>query len=126
MIETPYLLFLGDAPDATGRQGRAGNQGLATGKLRRPVAHGRLQGRHEAARHDPVAGAGRGRPTLVIGVANRGGIISPAWKEILLEALDEGFDIAVGPAQPSARRSRISLPGPANVGAACTTCAFRL
>jgi uncharacterized NAD-dependent epimerase/dehydratase family protein len=37
-----------------------------------------------------------GCKTLVIGVANRGGIISPAWKKVLVAALEEGFDIASG------------------------------
>ena len=37
-----------------------------------------------------------GAKTLVIGVANRGGVISAAWKEVLLAALEAGFDIASG------------------------------
>ncbi|HBB85843.1 MAG TPA: DUF1611 domain-containing protein, partial [Sulfitobacter sp.] len=37
-----------------------------------------------------------GAETLVIGVANRGGKISAAWKEVLIEALNMGFDIASG------------------------------
>jgi len=37
-----------------------------------------------------------GAKTLVIGVANRGGVISAAWKEVLVAALDAGFDIASG------------------------------
>jgi len=37
-----------------------------------------------------------GAKTLVIGVANRGGVISAAWKKVLVEALELGFDIASG------------------------------
>jgi uncharacterized NAD-dependent epimerase/dehydratase family protein len=37
-----------------------------------------------------------GAKTLVIGVANRGGIISAAWKSVLIEALELGFDLASG------------------------------
>jgi uncharacterized NAD-dependent epimerase/dehydratase family protein len=37
-----------------------------------------------------------GARTLVIGVANRGGIISAAWKKVLVQALEEGFDLASG------------------------------
>ena len=37
-----------------------------------------------------------GAQTLVIGVANRGGVISPAWKKVLVAALEEGFDLASG------------------------------
>jgi uncharacterized NAD-dependent epimerase/dehydratase family protein len=32
----------------------------------------------------------------VIGVANRGGMISQAWKKVLVMALEEGFDLASG------------------------------
>ena len=40
--------------------------------------------------------ASAGARTLVIGVANRGGIISSHWIEVLSSALDQGFDIAAG------------------------------
>ncbi|MDA3856839.1 MAG: DUF1611 domain-containing protein, partial [Roseovarius sp.] len=37
-----------------------------------------------------------GAQTLVIGVANRGGVISKEWKKVLVAALEEGFDLASG------------------------------
>jgi len=37
-----------------------------------------------------------GAKTMVIGVANRGGHISQAWKAVLIEALAAGFDLASG------------------------------
>ncbi|MDB4838767.1 DUF1611 domain-containing protein, partial [Amylibacter sp.] len=37
-----------------------------------------------------------GAKTLVIGVANRGGVISAEWKAKLIEALEAGLDIASG------------------------------
>jgi uncharacterized NAD-dependent epimerase/dehydratase family protein len=37
-----------------------------------------------------------GARTMVIGVANRGGTISAAWKEVLIAALEAGFDLASG------------------------------
>jgi uncharacterized NAD-dependent epimerase/dehydratase family protein len=37
-----------------------------------------------------------GAKTLVIGVANRGGVISQEWKKVLVMALEEGFDLASG------------------------------
>ena len=37
-----------------------------------------------------------GVKTLVIGVANRGGIISAEWKDVLVEALGKGLDLASG------------------------------
>jgi uncharacterized NAD-dependent epimerase/dehydratase family protein len=41
-------------------------------------------------------GLAAGAKTLVIGVANRGGVISQAWKDVLVEALKMGYDIASG------------------------------
>jgi uncharacterized NAD-dependent epimerase/dehydratase family protein len=40
--------------------------------------------------------AAAGVRTLVIGVANRGGVISPAWISVLSEALAHGLDLASG------------------------------
>jgi uncharacterized NAD-dependent epimerase/dehydratase family protein len=37
-----------------------------------------------------------GVKTVVIGVANRGGVISQDWKKLLVAALEEGFDLAAG------------------------------
>jgi uncharacterized NAD-dependent epimerase/dehydratase family protein len=37
-----------------------------------------------------------GAETLVIGVANRGGIISDTWKSVLIEAMEAGMDVAAG------------------------------
>jgi uncharacterized NAD-dependent epimerase/dehydratase family protein len=37
-----------------------------------------------------------GAKTLVVGVANRGGMISPAWIEVLTTALLKGMDVASG------------------------------
>ena len=41
-------------------------------------------------------GVAAGARTLVIGVANRGGVISEAWIEVLERALDLGMDLAAG------------------------------
>jgi uncharacterized NAD-dependent epimerase/dehydratase family protein len=37
-----------------------------------------------------------GVKTMVIGVANRGGVIGQSWKKVLVQALEEGFDLASG------------------------------
>ena len=96
MIKTPYLLFLGDAPDALAAKVA---QGIKDWRPDASIGQFRMSGCKadmglpemslEAAK---VAGA----KTLVIGVANRGGIISDAWKEVLVQALNAGFDIASG------------------------------
>jgi hypothetical protein len=97
MIETPYLLFLGDAPDALAAKVAQGIRDWRPEHRRRPVAHGRLPGRHGPARHDARRGRRpQGAKTLVVGVANRGGVISPAWIGVLKEALLHGLDLASG------------------------------
>ncbi|MEO1274995.1 MAG: N-acetyltransferase DgcN [Pseudomonadota bacterium] len=44
----------------------------------------------------PAEAAAAGAKTMVVGVANRGGIISPAWMEVLVEAMEAGLDLASG------------------------------
>ncbi|MCF3640230.1 DUF1611 domain-containing protein [Rhizobium sp. TRM95111] len=96
MIETPYLLFLGDAPDGLAAKVAQGIKDwrpeLATGQLRLPGCKADL-GLPDLTIGQAVD---MGVKTLVIGVANRGGIISPAWKSVLLQALDAGLDLASG------------------------------
>lgn len=96
MIPTPYLLFLGDAPDqlaAKVAQGiRDWRPEFALGQLRLPGCGADLK-LADMTLTEAHAAAAR---TLVIGVANRGGIISAKWKTVLLEALAAGFDLASG------------------------------
>ncbi|MHA6325032.1 N-acetyltransferase DgcN [Roseivivax sp. CAU 1753] len=96
MIETPYLLFLGDAPDPLAAKVA---QGIRDWRPETCVGQLRLAGCNaDMGLADMTLAEARaaGARTLVIGVANRGGKISSAWKEVLLEALDQGFDIASG------------------------------
>jgi uncharacterized NAD-dependent epimerase/dehydratase family protein len=96
MIETPYLLFLGDAPDqlaAKVAQGiRDWRPEFALGQVRLPGCKADL------GIPDMTLAEGReaGAKTLVIGVANRGGVISETWKAELHTALEQGFDLASG------------------------------
>jgi uncharacterized NAD-dependent epimerase/dehydratase family protein len=96
MIKTPYLLFLGDAPDQLAAKVA---QGIKDWRPENAVAQFRMAGCNAdlgladmTLKQAKAAGA----KTLVIGVANRGGVISAAWKEVLLAALEAGFDIASG------------------------------
>ncbi|MFW8595487.1 N-acetyltransferase DgcN [Cribrihabitans neustonicus] len=96
MIETPYLLFLGDAPDMLAAKVAIGIRDWrpdhAVGQFRLPGCGADLGLADMTLAEAREAGA----KTLVIGVANRGGVISPAWKEVLLEALALGYDLASG------------------------------
>ncbi|UWQ54427.1 DUF1611 domain-containing protein [Leisingera caerulea] len=96
MIETPYLLFLGDAPDMLAAKVAIGIRDWrpdhAVGQIRLPGCGADLGLKDLTLAEAKEAGA----KTLVIGVANRGGVISQAWKEVLIEALEMGYDLASG------------------------------
>lgn len=96
MIETPYLLFLGDAPDGLAAKVA---QGIKDWRPDASLGQFRMEGcKADMGLPDlTIAEAvDAGCKTLVIGVANRGGIISAAWKVVLIEALNAGMDIASG------------------------------
>jgi len=96
MIRTPYLLFLGDAPDALAAKVA---QGIRDWRPENAVAQFRLPGcKADLGLPDmtPAEAVRAGAETMVIGVANRGGTIAPAWKAVLIEALGAGMDLASG------------------------------
>ncbi len=96
MIETPYLLFLGDAPDPLAAKVA---QGIRDWRPDNAVAQFRLPGCKADMKLPDMSltqARAAGAKTLVIGVANRGGVIAPEWKKVLVQALEEGFDIASG------------------------------
>ncbi|TMV11754.1 N-acetyltransferase DgcN [Arenibacterium halophilum] len=96
MIETPYLLFLGDAPDPLAAKVA---QGIKDWRPENAVGQYRMEGcKADLKLTDMTLAEARdaGAKTLVIGVANRGGVISQAWKKVLVAALEEGFDLASG------------------------------
>lgn len=96
MIKTPYLLFLGDAPDQLAAKVAQGikdwRSDNAIGQFRMEGCKADLGLTDMSLEDAKTAGAA----TLVIGVANRGGVISPEWKKVLIMALEEGFDLASG------------------------------
>jgi len=96
MLKTPYLLFLGDAPDqlaAKTAQGvRDWRPEFALGQMRLANCKADL-GLPEM---DIAQGWEAGARTLIIAAANRGGVMSDEWMPILTEALEKGFDIASG------------------------------
>ncbi len=96
MIETPYLLFLGDAPDQLAAKVAIG---IRDWRPENAVGQYRMEGcKADLGMTDMTLAEAKeaGAKTLVIGVANRGGVISQAWKTVLIEALEMGFDIASG------------------------------
>lgn len=95
-LKQPYLLFLGDAADALAAKVA---QGIKTWRPDYCVGQFRLEncnadcGLADLSIKEAVDA---GAKTLVIGVANRGGIISDEWISVLTEALEAGMDIAAG------------------------------
>lgn len=96
MISTPYLLFLGDAPDGLAAKVAQGikdwRPDAAVGQFRMPGCNADMGLPDMSIAEASAAGV----KTLVVGVANRGGKISAAWLDVLKEALAAGMDVASG------------------------------
>ena len=122
-LQTPYLLFLGDAPDML-----AAKVALGVKQWRPENCVGQL--RMDGCQADcgltdmtVAQAAAGGARTLVVGVANRGGVIAPAWVTVLKAALEAGMDLAAG--CTTASPTCPSLPRQPRAWAArCTTCGF--
>jgi uncharacterized NAD-dependent epimerase/dehydratase family protein len=102
MIPSPYLLFLGDAPDIATAKTAAGIRQwrgeLCAGQMRLPGCRVDLG----LADLSPSEAAGRGIRTLIIGIANDGGFIAPNWVAAIVAALEAGLDVASGLHEPLA------------------------
>jgi len=95
-LPAPYLLFLGDVQEAGYAKTAFGLRDWASDKC---VGEFVLPGATVTAgllRLSPAEAAALGARSLVIGIANSGGIISPDWVPALLTALDAGLDIISG------------------------------
>jgi uncharacterized NAD-dependent epimerase/dehydratase family protein len=96
MIRTPYLLFLGDAPDQLAAKVA---QGINDWRPENVVGQFRMEGcKADVGAVDMSLEEAwdKGARTLVIGVANRGGVISKSWQAVLTQALEIGYDLASG------------------------------
>ena len=95
-IDHPYLLFLGDAADQLAAKTAAGvaqwRPDWCLGQVRLPGCNADL-GLPDLTLEEAAA---KGAKTMVIGVANRGGVISPAWQDSMIDALELGLDLASG------------------------------
>jgi D-glutamate N-acetyltransferase len=95
-IQHPYLLFLGDAKDQLAAKTA---QGVAHWRPEWCVGQRRLEGcQADLGLADMTLEEAwnAGAKTLVVGVANRGGVISDTWTDVLERALIQGFDLAAG------------------------------
>lgn len=96
MLKTPYLLFLGDAPDPLAAKVAQGVKDwrpeFALGQLRLDGCKANLGLPDMTIAEAWNAGA----RTLIVGAANRGGVISKSWVETLTTAARAGMDVASG------------------------------
>jgi uncharacterized NAD-dependent epimerase/dehydratase family protein len=118
MIQSPYLLFLGDAPDIATAKTAAGirqwRPELCAGQFRLPGCRVDL-GLPDLGPRDAAA---RGIRTLVIGIANDGGFIAPHWVPAIVGSLEAGLDVASGLHEP--------LEGVADIASAAKRAGRRL
>ena len=107
-IEHPYLLFLGDAADHLAAKTAQGVKDWrpewCLGQLRMKGCNADL-GLPDLSLEEAYE---QGARTLVVGVANRGGVISEAWTTLLERALQMGYDLAAGLHQRLADVPRLS------------------
>src|SRR5262249_24774040 len=95
-IARPYLMFLGDAADQLAAKTAQGvkdwRPDWCVGQLRLPGCKADLGLKDMTL--DEAAAAGV--KTIIVGVANRGGVIGESWIEVLKRALELGMDLASG------------------------------
>src|SRR5262252_5950911 len=113
-IRRPYLMFLGNAPDQLAAKTA---QGIVQWRPEWCVGQMRLAGCKadlglpEMTLDQAVAA---GVKTVIVGVANRGGVLSDDWVPLLADALGRGLDLASGLHQ---RLSDVPLLAAAAAGA---------
>jgi uncharacterized NAD-dependent epimerase/dehydratase family protein len=95
-IAAPYLLFLGDVPDALAAKTAYGvvdwRRNWCAGQLRLPGC------RADTGLSDMSIAEARaaGARTLVIGAVNAGGVLPRHWIATIVEAIEAGMDVASG------------------------------
>ena len=95
-IHSPYLLFLGDARDQlaakTANGVRVWRPDWCLGQLRLPGCNADCGVPDMSIEEAAAAGV----KTVILGVANRGGVIPESWTSELVKAVGLGMDIASG------------------------------
>jgi len=95
-LRTPYLLFIGDAPDQLAAKTAAGvafwRPDVCLGQLRLPGCKADL-GLPDMT---IAAAAKAGVKTVIVGTTNRGGVLGDGWEPLLVQALELDMDLASG------------------------------
>jgi len=95
-LPAPYLLFLGDTTEAGYAKTAFGLRDWARELCVGEYACAGATITTGLPRLTPREAHAKGARSLVIGVANTGGIIKPEWVASLLEALEAGLDVVSG------------------------------
>ncbi len=95
-INPPYLMFLGDVPDQLAAKTASGivdwRRDWCIGQLRLAGCKADLK----IADMSVAEAAKAGAKTMIVGVANAGGVLPDHWVRTIVEALDAGMDVASG------------------------------
>ena len=96
ILETPYLIFLGDAKDALAAKTGQGvvdwRPEAVIGQLRLPGCRADLG----VGEMSPRKAASAGARTFLIGTVNPGGVLPKQWQGTIVDALEAGLDVASG------------------------------
>ncbi len=95
-LPQPYLLFLGDTTNAAYAKTAFGLADWAGDRCTGEWAIDGCTVSTGLPRISPAEARAAGARSLVIGVANQGGIIGAAWVAVLVEAMEAGLDIVSG------------------------------
>jgi uncharacterized NAD-dependent epimerase/dehydratase family protein len=95
-LRTPYLLFIGDAPDQLVAKTADGiafwRPEICLGQLRLPGCKADLRIPDMTVEE----AAAKGVKTLIVGTTNRGGVLGEGWEGLLVRAMELGMDLASG------------------------------
>lgn len=95
-IRQPYLMFLGDVPDQLAAKTA---QGIVDWRPEWCLGQWRLLGCKADLGIPELraqAAAAAGAKTLIVGVANAGGVLPDRWSAAIVEAIEAGLDVASG------------------------------
>jgi uncharacterized NAD-dependent epimerase/dehydratase family protein len=95
-LNTPYLLFIGDAADQLAAKTAAGiafwRPDISLGQLRLPGCNADLGIPDMTIEKAAAAGI----KTVIVGTTNRGGVLGEGWEGLLVRAMELGIDLASG------------------------------
>jgi len=95
-LPSPYLVFLGDTTEAIFAKTAFGLRDWARDRCIGEWSCGETTLTTGMPRMSPVHARERGARSMVIGVANFGGLIQDSWVPALIDALEAGLDLVAG------------------------------